>query len=113
VKAGHTALSVGSRSTPRTFPVTTPVMMMPGTRTASRRWVELKVPSRPEGPDLAGWGGGRCFHTTRLSSMDGSDTVVALGGIMDHTDKLFQNSKIAVKMAGIWSGIIDALNPAN
>jgi hypothetical protein len=45
--------------------------------------------------------------------MDGSDTVVALGGIMDHTDKLFQNSKIAVKMAGIWSGIIDALNPAN
>lgn len=29
--------SVCARSTPRTFPVTTLVMMMPGTRTASRR----------------------------------------------------------------------------
>lgn len=55
VELGLTALSVGSRSTPLTFPVTTPVMMMPGTRAASRRWVGRKVSGRPERPDLAGW----------------------------------------------------------
>lgn len=49
VDSGLIALSVGSRSTPRTFPVTTLVMMMPGTRAASRRWVGRKVPSRSEG----------------------------------------------------------------
>lgn len=32
-----------SRFIPPTFPVTIPVMMMPGTRTASRRWVESEV----------------------------------------------------------------------
>lgn len=55
VELGLTALSVGSRSTPLTFPVTTPVMMMPGTRAASRRWVGQEVSGRSEGPDLAGW----------------------------------------------------------
>lgn len=70
VELGLTALSVGSRSTPLTFPVTTPVMMMPGTRTASRRWVGLEVTSRPEGQTSqvglagvgVGVGGGPCFH---------------------------------------------------
>lgn len=61
---GLTALSVGSRSTPLTFPVTTPVMMMPGTRTGSRRWVGLEVSRRFEGPDLTGWVGDLCFHET-------------------------------------------------
>lgn len=56
VEPGLTALSVGSRSTPRTFPVTTLVMMMPGTRAASRRWVGLKVSGRPEGPGPRGVG---------------------------------------------------------
>lgn len=55
MELGLTALSVGPRSTLLTFPVTTPVMMIPGTTTASRRWVGLEVSSRPEGPDLAGW----------------------------------------------------------
>lgn len=50
--------SVCSRSIPLTSPGTTRVMMMLGTRTASRRWVALEVPRRLEGPDLTSWFGG-------------------------------------------------------
>lgn len=48
-----------------------------------------------------------------MSSVDWSDTVVALRGIMDHPDRLLQNKEIAMKTAGMWSGVIDALNAAN
>lgn len=91
--------SVSSRSTPLTSPVTIRVMMMLGTRTASRRWVELEVTRRLAGPDLTSFGlGVAAFIKRKLSHVLGapwtSGTAPVPGtscslsvGVMGHVNK--------------------------